>query len=82
MGGGGSSHGGEVEQAAQLGVAMFAEAELATTAAGLTDADIEADVGDDLVGVGERLVDEPGREGGCGHLPDARDGQEGGRGAA
>src|SRR5215218_2494845 len=35
--------GGEVEQAAQLGVAMLAEAELSTALSGLADAEVEAD---------------------------------------
>ena len=68
-----AAHGGEVEQATEFGVALFGEAGLVAVAPGLADSDVEADVGDELVGVGELLVDQAGREGRGGDGADAGD---------
>ena len=52
----GGRHGGEVEQAAQLGVALCTEPALAPAAARLAHAAVEADRGDDLENGAERVA--------------------------
>ena len=56
----GRGEGGDVEEAAEFGIAVLGEAKLAFPLAGLVHPDVEAEVGDELVRVGELFLDEAG----------------------